>query len=445
MPPQLALISVTVFVLLIIYIEHRQSGLSGAAIWVISIWLLYSSSKGLGVFIDINTTIEAGSLPDRYFLLALGILGLWLLFKRSFQFGLVFKRNWLYLLIINYMLLSVTWSRAPEISFRRWGREAITLIMICLLVSEESPIKTFLSAFKRTIYFYLPFSILLIKYFSTYGREYDRWSGELMWVGLASQKNGLAYFCALSVILLIWILWQDLLNLRILESKVPVLINILMLVLSVYLMMGPRRTLTYSSTSFLSLLTGLIVMISLRKGAEKGIKLKDTVATIAMILMLIGIFMPFSGKIPIKDLPRLVGRGETLTGRTDIWNALLPYAKKHIVLGYGYGGFWTTTLREQIASHAHNGYLETVLALGFSGLILFSLFLISTARKCTRLIDNERSIYILFLSFIFMYLMRNIAETSLGEFQSISGIIVGIIYFLINEEYFTLNKLANPT
>ena len=102
MPPQLALISVTVFVLLIIYIEHRQSGLSGAAIWVISIWLLYSSSKGLGVFIDINTTIEAGSLPDRYFLLALGILGLWLLFKRSFQFGLVFKRNWLYLLIINY-------------------------------------------------------------------------------------------------------------------------------------------------------------------------------------------------------------------------------------------------------------------------------------------------------------------------------------------------------
>lgn len=266
-----------------------------------------------------------------------------------------------------------------------------------------------------------------------------------MWVGLASQKNGLAYFCALSVILLIWILWQDLLNLRILESKVPVLINILMLVLSVYLMMGPRRTLTYSSTSFLSLLTGLIVMISLRKGAEKGIKLKDTVATIAMILMLIGIFMPFSGKIPIKDLPRLVGRGETLTGRTDIWNALLPYAKKHIVLGYGYGGFWTTTLREQIASHAHNGYLETVLALGFSGLILFSLFLISTARKCTRLIDNERSIYILFLSFIFMYLMRNIAETSLGEFQSISGIIVGIIYFLINEEYFTLNKLANPT
>ncbi|HRD01769.1 MAG TPA: O-antigen ligase family protein [Candidatus Saccharicenans sp.] len=434
-----------VFVLFIIYIEHRQSGLSGAAIWLLSIWLLYSSSKGLGAFISINTTIEAGSRPDRYFLLTLGILGLWLLFKRRFQFGLAFKRNWLYLLIISYMLLSVTWSRTPELSLRRWGREAITLIMICLLVAEESPVKTFLSAFKRTIYFYLPFSILLIKYFSASGREYDRWSGELMWIGLASQKNGLAYFCALSVIFLIWILWQDLLNLKSLQSKVPVLINILMLILSVYLMMGPRRTLTYSSTSFLSLLTGLIVMMSLRKGAKKGIKLGHTVATIVVMLMLIGIFMPFSGKIPLKEVPRLVGRGETLTGRTNIWNALVPYAKKHIVLGYGYGGFWTTTLREQIASHAHNGYLETVLALGFSGLILFSLFLISTAKKCTKLINNESSIYILFLSFIFMYLIRNIAETSLGEFQSISGIIIAIIYFLINEEYSTLNELTNPT
>lgn len=434
MPSQLALILVSSFVLIIIIIEHRKSGISGLAIWILSIWVLYSGSKGLGVFLNINTTMEAGSPPDRYFLLGLGMFGIFILLKRGFQWGLVFKKNWLFVMILAYMLLSVTWSRDPAISFRGWGREAITLIMMCLLVSEESPIKSFVSAFKRAIYFYLPFSLLLIKYFSVYGRLYNRWTGEVQWVGMASQKNGLALFCAFSIIFLIWSLWQNLVNWRMLESKLPPLVDIFMLGLAIYLMMGPQRTLTYSATSFLSLLTGLIAMLILKQAAKKEIPLEKKIATIALILIIIGTFMPLSGKIPIKGLPQMLGRTETLTGRTDIWNSLLPYAQKHIILGYGFGGFWTTSLREEIASHAHNGYLDTILTLGIIGLIMFVVFLVKTAQASARLIDGEWNNFLLFLAMIFMYLVHNMGEVLLGDFQSLPSILIVSIYFLANEE-----------
>jgi O-antigen ligase len=439
--PQLALFLVTVCVLIILRIEYKKSGISSVACWVISIWLVYSGSKGIGVFLNIKTTIEAGSAPDRYFLLFIGLVGIFILLKRRFQWGLTLKRNWLFVLIIAYMLLSVMWARVPAISFRRWGREAISLIMIFTLISEESPIESFLSAFKRAIYIYLPFSILLIKYFSTYGRLYNRWTGEVQWVGLASQKNGLCIFCAFSCLFLTWLLWQNLLNWKMVESKPQILIDALMLILSIYIMIGPKRVLTYSATSFISLLVGLSLMIIIRPLVTKGIKLEQRMTVLLLIIIFISVLMPFSGEIPIKNLPQLLGRTENLTGRTDIWNSLLPYAKSRFLLGYGYGGFWTTFLREQIASHAHNGSLNTVLDLGIIGLILFIVFLAITTWKCCKLIKNESSVFILFLSMIFLYSTRNIAEIAFGEFISISGVLIAFISFIVNDEISKVDKI----
>jgi len=441
--PQLALLITIVLILVILGIEQKESRISSPPSWLLSLWLIYSGSKALGSFFKINTTIEVGSLPDRYFLLSVGIVGILILFKRGFPWGAALKRNGLFVLILAYMLLSVVWAKAPGISFRRWGREIIVLIMMCLLISEESPLKSFASAFKRAIYFYLPFSMLLIKYFSVYGRQYNRWTGELMWVGLASQKNGLALFCAFSIIFLIWSLWQDLSNWKILEYKLPLLIDSLMIALALYLMMGPKRSLTYSATSLLSMVIGLAVILLLKRAVKKGIKLDKGAVALCLILILVGIFMPLSGEIPIKGLPQLFGRSETLTGRTEIWNDLLPYAQKHFIFGYGFGGFWTTSLREVIASHAHNGYLDAILNLGIVGLILLIVFLIKIAGTCARLIDSESNIFLLFLAIVFMYLVHNMGEVSLGDFQSLPSALIAMISFLANEEQNKKNMQAN--
>ena len=69
----------------------------------------------------------------------------------------------------------------------------------------------------------------------------------------------------------------------------------------------------------------------------------------------------------------LIGKERTLTGRTDIWNALAAAIKEHPVLGYGYGTFWGDPVGpsywvrfnlEWGVPTAHNGWIETWLSAG---------------------------------------------------------------------------------
>lgn len=434
MLPQLALIIVLISIGFAIYIEHKRTENLSGAVWIIAIWILYSGSKGLGFFLNIHTTIEAGSLPDRYFLLALGMISIIILFKRHFPLTASLKNNFLAVSILIYSLLSVLWSRDPGISFRRWGREAVALLIALLLCSEKYPIRTIKSAFKKAIYAALPLSILLIKYYPRYGRSYGRWSGEVEWEGIASQKNGLAILCAIAILFLIWSLGPDLKNWSQSSQRLPIFIDIFMVSLALYLMMGPRRTLAYSATSFLALTVGLICLIFLKWAVKHGINIEKKTIILAIIIIAIGIFIPFSGKIPIKSIPNLLNRNETLTGRTDIWSALIPYAKKNILLGHGFGGFWTTSLRNEIGSHAHNGYLNTILDLGLVGVSLFIIFIIILLKRSLFLLNPNTKISFFFISFIFIILFRNISEVSLGEFTNYSTWLLLAWSFIINRQ-----------
>jgi len=379
-------------------------------------------------------TIEEGSILDRYFLLILVIFAIAILRKRNFDWSYALKKNYFVVLIIGYMLLSITWSTFPAISFRRWGKEAITLIIAFLLITEQNPYKAFHSSFKKAIYIALPFSLVLVKYFPQYGRAYHIHTGELMWVGIASQKNGLGLICSFSAIFLIWSLWQFLPEKNISSKKLQILIDSAMLMLSIYLLLGPRRTLTYSSTSFFALLIGLVTIILLKIGIKKGIRVENKIIIIVLIIIFTGTFMPFSGKIPIKELPKMLGRDATLTGRTQIWNALVPYASKKILFGYGFGGFWTTSLREQISVSAHSGYLDTILNVGIIGLLIFAAFLISSAKIIAKTIKDNWQEAVLLLSIIFMYLVHNITESSLGHLGSFPSSLIVLSYLLNNME-----------
>ena len=96
-----------------------------------------------------------------------------------------------------------------------------------------------------------------------------------------------------------------------------------------------------------------------------------------MIIIVYGTITPFLAELPIYDVSSTLGREETLTGRTIIWAKLIPFVMQTPIFGNGFGGFWTSSIRENIALSAHNGYLDTILNTGFVGHILFSIFLLS--------------------------------------------------------------------
>ena len=73
-------------------------------------------------------------------------------------------------------------------------------------------------------------------------------------------------------------------------------------------------------------------------------------------------------------------RDLTLTGRSKIWEFAWLNVMQRPLLGYGYSGFWwvasdsrqTLSLLHYATPHAHNGFLDLSLQIGFVGTLLFA-------------------------------------------------------------------------
>ena len=115
----------------------------------------------------------------------------------------------------------------------------------------------------------------------------------------------------------------------------------------------------------------------------------------------------------------MLGRDESLTGRTEIWAGLLPFVGKRPILGSGYGVLWTPAVVEAStgAGEAHSGYLEVILQLGLVGLFLTVMFLVSSTRKAATLLAQDYDWGSLTLCFLIMAAIHNISESSFDSFQ----------------------------
>jgi O-antigen ligase len=94
--------------------------------------------------------------------------------------------------------------------------------------------------------------------------------------------------------------------------------------------------------------------------------------------VLAGLAVTVAGAEP-GDLLPLVGRSSDMTGRVELWNAVVSAIRQKPILGFGFSGFWmgassgSETVHQQILwtpLYSHNGYLEITLNLGLVGLIL---------------------------------------------------------------------------
>lgn len=88
-----------------------------------------------------------------------------------------------------------------------------------------------------------------------------------------------------------------------------------------------------------------------------------------------------------EQLLALVGRSEDLTGRLDIWDAVLGLAAQRPVLGWGWVSYWVpwvepfddlVVIDGVTYLQAHNAWLDVLLQLGAVGLVVFSVLIITT-------------------------------------------------------------------
>jgi exopolysaccharide production protein ExoQ len=424
-PSTLALALTVAFILFLLRLDRKQYPTASYALWIPTIWMLLITGKALGIwFGGGDGDIEEGSTYDRMFLSALFLIGMTILIKRRFNWKNSIKDNTSLILLVGFMLVSVLWSDTPFVSLKRWIREAgIPIAMAFLVSTEADPRQALKCLFRRSIYVQIPLSFLLIKYYPDLGVRYSRWSGEIMWTGVSTMKNGLALFCVFALFFLLWTLIRRWRELDIPVTRYQTYIEVFVIILSIWLFMGPKHTPMYSSTAFAALTLGFTTLLCLSWLKGRNIILgKKSLSVAIALLIFYGTIIPFAGEGLKMIDPSYFGRDQTLTGRVDIWAGLVPYAVQRPFLGYGFGGFWDRKSRAVVSddyAEAHNGYLDTILNIGVVGLILLSIFLIASCRKAQREMTIDADWGFFWFCIILMAVVHNIAESSTTSFMSI--------------------------
>ena len=430
MPPELALLLCSGFVLGLLRLDRKGGSEVSSAMWIPTLWMLLIASKPLGVwFGSISDAADSeGSPLDRSVLIGLLCMGLILLARRRFDWARVMREHVWLLLLLSWALVSVLWSEAPFICFKRWMRELVAVIMGFLVLTESVPAKALQTIIRRTVYVLVPFSLLLIKYYPRYGVAYGQFSGEQMWVGVTLQKNSLGRLCLISVFFLVWTLARRWQGLEISRRRYQPYGEVVVLVLALVLMKGPSN-MAYSATATASLALGLTIFASLQWMKKHGKSLAVmAILTVLAVIMAIGIATPLVGGATLAGFTSTLGRDATFTGRTEIWASLVPDVAREPILGAGFGGFWTPETREshQIGE-AHNGYLDMVLQLGVVGLLLLVAFLLSSCRKAHRALAYDYDWATFGISLCLMASVHNISESS---FDSFTKHLMAVILFL---------------
>ncbi|SFK72434.1 O-antigen ligase [Caulobacter sp. UNC279MFTsu5.1] len=135
-----------------------------------------------------------------------------------------------------------------------------------------------------------------------------------------------------------------------------------------------------SKTSLLALMIGLcgsMLLAAMRRGPATAVIVVWLGVTVAVTAAMVMWLAP-------ELLFKALGKDPSLTGRTDIWAALLRQSAKHPLTGYGYGVFWTLDsvpanwIRKEtgwLVPSAHNGWLDILAQLGWIGVGLCALVL----------------------------------------------------------------------
>ena len=421
MPPFVALILCVVLVVGLLRIEHRRNPEASGTLWVPTCWSLLCGSKPLGRWFESDAILasvaseEVGSLPDRLVLSILIILALLIIYRRRIEWPRILKDNFWLMLLFLYLGSSILWSDFPLVSFKRWlrlsGMIPIALVVLC----EYSPLKALESVFRRCAYVLIPFSLLLIKYFPAFGVQYSSWEGIKMWVGVASQKNGLGVICAISTFFIVWTFLREWRAGVFLKIRSQAFADGLVMVIALFLLRGFRGV--YSATAIGFLIVGIASLLLLYR-MKHNVKHMATVLVLMVVLVLLCLFFGDS-LVPI--VTSAFNRDTSFTGRTDIWRAVLDVASLNPLLGVGYGGYWglqDEMIRSTfLVTEAHSSYLDVYLEVGTVGIVLLLVFLFAFYHKALRELNHAYDwglfgICLLIMSMIHGFTESNFLRTS---------------------------------
>ncbi|RCJ22150.1 hypothetical protein A6S26_22575 [Nostoc sp. ATCC 43529] len=323
----------------------------------------------------------------------------------------VISKNRLLWVLIVVCAISGFWSLDPDTTTRRvFGLIGTTFFGVYLAsrytLKEQLKLCTYMLGISAVACF------LIVFLMPQYGLGSD--DHATAWRGIYSQKNILGrrfalsgaifFFLAMTTRQNRWVSWLGYIasGILVLFSSSTTSLGNLLIVTGAFLVY--HRILRFRYTTLIPTLT--------------------FIGTISMVFY--ALFVTYA-----EQILGSVGKDTTLTGRSEIWPAVLEMIERKPLLGYGYGAFWfgadtsgAAYVQESIgwpAPTAHNGFLDLWLAVGLVGVLVFLAGFLSSFFRAIYLIRLnkifENNVWLLiYLTFV---AFSNFTETILIEQNSI--------------------------
>jgi exopolysaccharide production protein ExoQ len=383
------------------------------AFWLSYAWLLIASSRPISAWLTLSApgypgdAYIDGSPLDRNALTFLLIVGLYALSKRTRQVRTILSANPQIIIFFMYCLISLLWSDYPFVVFKRWTRSVGDIVVILVIITESN----WASALKRLLtsvgFVLIPLSILFIRFYPSLGRAYSV-GGAPSWTGVGTDKNALGMICMVFGVSLLWrglITYNERLDKRRTRKLVAISIVFVMILYLVLVVNSQTALACFLMADLLIIVTAFGP--AFRKPAIVS-SLVVGMLTVSFCVLFLGI-----GGSALSAL----GRDSSLTGRTEVWKTVLPYATNPL-FGAGYENFWIGERLQLFTriigglNQAHNGYIEIYLNLGWVGLILLSAIIVVGYRNIMKDLRRDPEMGRLKLAFFFICLVYNFTEAS---------------------------------
>ena len=312
------------------------------------------------------------------------------------------------LAMLGWCLLSTFWSAVPDITLRRAALAAIVVISTMTSVELIGPSRAFF-LWRAVLAAVLAINLLSIPLIATAvhlpGDADPGLIGD--WRGLYAQKNTAGAVCVMTAILFLfsrngrnnWIGW------------------LVAAAATGFLVMTRSKT---SLALFpVALLAGGLYRLSWRDALGRAIFLCGA------LLVLTG--AAAAAVLNWDAISRILSDPAGLTGRAEIWQAILAYMRDHPLLGAGFGTIahtgalsplhnYTSARWVEAIADSHNGYLQILIATGGIGLALALASMVADPLLRFWPLDPGRAGFkaLLFALFVFV-LLHNFLETDFLE------------------------------
>ncbi|HTP70352.1 MAG TPA: O-antigen ligase family protein [Dongiaceae bacterium] len=387
MPPIVASFVFVFIVIALFWLDRDPEEQVSKAILLPLVWLWLQSSRtvtewwailghGAPLSASQETMYMEGSPLDRNVLIVLMVLALVILIKRR-KLEPLLRVNLVIVAYLLYALMSAFWSDFPDVTIRRWFKAAGCLLMILVVLSERHRDAATRKLFVWAGFLLIPHSILLIKYYPSIGRSYNRWTWEMSVIGVTTHKNTLGGICQLYGAVFLWYFIAAYRNREMPNRSRRLLAHGAALVMVAWVFLHANSV---TAQSCFLLAAALMVIGTTRAVVRSPWLIHALTAGLVAVPFTI-LFLGIGGGAITE-----MGRDPTLTGRTNIWPRVIALVDNPI-LGTGFESFWLGPRLVKMQNYqlglneTHNGYLETWVTLGWIGVFLLAIMVFKGYRS----------------------------------------------------------------